>query len=85
MQTAYVIGLFKITVDAKTGDPVLPSVSQIAEDIKRLPLSRKYLVVDLCTKLGTVSAKTEYQIKKRAAQLAAKELIRTYELFYINS
>jgi hypothetical protein len=85
MQTAYVIGLFKITVDAKTGDHVLPSVAQIAEDMQRSHSGRKYMILDLCTKLGTVSAKTEYQIKKRAAQLAAKELIRTYELFYINS
>jgi hypothetical protein len=85
MQTAYVIGLFKTTVDAKTGDLVLPSVAQIEEDMQRSHSGRKYLVLDLCTNLGTVSGKTEYQIKKRAAQLAVKHLIRKYELFYINN
>jgi hypothetical protein len=85
MPTAYVIGLFKITVDRKTGDQMLPSVAQIMEDMQCLHSGRKYMVLDLCTNLGTVSGKTEYQIKKRAAQLAAKHLIRKYELFYINN
>jgi len=81
MQTAYVIGLFKVTVDANTGDNVLPSVAQVANDMQLPRTFRKYITLDLCTKLATVTG-DKYTIAKKAARIAAKNMIRKYEIYY---